>query len=231
MLLLKPDCQSLAHRESESFLGHCPPVQSPFLTAEFRFMMYCSRHCVRLALRAAVNTHRHSVQRTALYAQRTLKTSSVSAVDAIATPHLDGTPKEYSPKIQQLVNDIASLTLIEVSDLNELLKKTLNIQDVGMMSMGSMAAVPVAPPAEAEEEVAPAKKEKTHFTIKLTEFKAADKVKLIKEVKNCMEGINLVQAKKLVESLPQEIRTNISKDEAEKLKSALEAAGGTVVLE
>ncbi|XP_009298024.1 large ribosomal subunit protein bL12m isoform X1 [Danio rerio] len=199
-------------------------------------MMYCSRHCVRLALRAAVNTHRHSVQRTALYAQRTLKTSSVSAVDAIATPHLDGTPKEYSPKIQQLVNDIASLTLIEVSDLNELLKKTLNIQDVGMMSMGSMAAVPVAPPAElteglAEEEVAPAKKEKTHFTIKLTEFKAADKVKLIKEVKNCMEGINLVQAKKLVESLPQEIRTNISKDEAEKLKSALEAAGGTVVLE
>lgn len=148
MLLLKPDCQSVAHRESESFLGHCPPVQSPFLTAEFRVNMYCSRHCVRLALRAAVNTHRHSVQRTALYAQRTLKTSSVSAVDAIATPHLDGTPKEYSPKIQQLVNDIASLTLIEVSDLNELLKKTLNIQDVGMMSMGSMAAVPVAPPAE-----------------------------------------------------------------------------------
>lgn len=40
-----------------------------------------------------------------------------------------------------------------------------------------------------------------------------------------------LQAKKLVESLPQEIRTNVSKDEAEKLKSALEAAGGTVVLE
>lgn len=39
------------------------------------------------------------------------------------------------------------------------------------------------------------------------------------------------QAKKLVESLPQEIRANISKDEAEKLKAALEAAGGTVVLE
>lgn len=39
------------------------------------------------------------------------------------------------------------------------------------------------------------------------------------------------QAKKLVESLPQEIRANVSKDEAEKLKAALEAAGGTVVLE
>ncbi|XP_016150760.1 39S ribosomal protein L12, mitochondrial-like [Sinocyclocheilus grahami] len=173
--------------------------------------------------------HRHNLQRTALCALRTLKTSTVSPSDAIATPLLDGTPKQYSPKIQQLVNDIANLTLIEVSDLNELLKKTLNIQDVGMMPMGSIAA---APAAEAvEEESAPAQKEKTHFTIKLTEFKVADKVKLIKEVKNCMEGLNLVQAKKLVESLPQEIRANAFKDEAEKLKAALEAAGGTVVLE
>ncbi|RXN03922.1 39S ribosomal mitochondrial-like protein [Labeo rohita] len=195
-------------------------------------MMYCSRYCVRIALRAAANTHRQNVQTAALCALRTLKTSPVSPSDAIATPSLDGMPKQYSPKIQQLVNDIASLTLIEVSDLNELLKKTLNIQDIGMMSMGSMAAVAAAPAAEAvEEDAAPAKKEKTHFTIKLTEFKAADKVKLIKEVKNCMEGLNLVQAKKLVESLPQEIRANVFKDEAEKLKAALEAAGGTVVLE
>lgn len=117
-----------------------------------------------------------------------------------------------------------------MSDLNELLKKTLNIQDVGMMPMGAMAAAPAAAPA-AEEDAAPAKKEKTHFTVKLTELKAEDKVKLIKEVKNCMQGLNLVQAKKLVESLPQEIRANVSKEEAEKLKTALEAAGGTVVLE
>lgn len=41
----------------------------------------------------------------------------------------------------------------------------------------------------------------------------------------------LIQAKKLVEALPQEIRANVSKEEAEKLKAALEAAGGTVVLE
>ncbi|KAG1931349.1 39S ribosomal protein L12, mitochondrial [Pimephales promelas] len=191
--------------------------------------MYCSRHCVRIALRAAANTHRHKLQTSALCALRTLKTGPVSASGAITTPPLDGAPKQYSPKIQQLVSDIANLTLIEVSDLNELLKKTLNIQDVGMMAMGSVAATPSA--EAVEEDVAPAKKEKTHFTVKLTELKAADKVKLIKEVKNCMEGINLVQAKKLVESLPQEIRVNVFKDEAEKLKAALEAAGGTVVLE
>lgn len=44
-----------------------------------------------------------------------------------------------------------------------------------------------------EEEAAPIKKEKTHFTVKLTELKAAEKVKLIKEVKNSMQGLNLVQ--------------------------------------
>nr|XP_046272274.1 39S ribosomal protein L12, mitochondrial [Scatophagus argus] len=192
--------------------------------------MYCTRHCLRTALRAAVNTHRQQLQRQppALCSLRLLKTSPPCHSDAIASPPLDGAPKEYSPKIQQLVNDIASLTLLEVSDLNELLKKTLNIQDVGMMPMAA-AAVPVAQGTEEEE--LPVKKEKTHFTVKLTELKAAEKVKLIKEVKNCIQGLNLVQAKKLVESLPQEIRANVSKEEAEKLKAALEAAGGTVVLE
>ncbi|NXA42867.1 DIC protein, partial [Eudromia elegans] len=80
---------------------------------------------------------------------------------------------------------------------------------------------------EEEEEVVPAKEGKTLFTVRLTEFKAADKVKLIKEVKNFVPGVNLVQAKKLVESLPQEIKANASKEEAEKIKAALEAAGGT----
>lgn len=192
--------------------------------------MYCTRRCLRTALRYA---HRHHLQQQApaLCSLRPLKTSSTSHTDVIATPPLDGAPKQYSPKIQQLVNDIASLTLLEVSDLNELLKKTLNIQDVGMMPMGAMTASAAPVAQAAEEEEAPAKKEKTHFTVKLTELKAAEKVKLIKEVKNCIQGLNLVQAKKLVESLPQEIRANVSKDEAEKLKAALEAAGGTVVLE
>ncbi|XP_036943712.1 39S ribosomal protein L12, mitochondrial [Acanthopagrus latus] len=190
--------------------------------------MYCTRHCLRTALRAAANTHRQQLPRQApaLCALRLLKTSPATHSDAIATPPLDGAPKQYSPKIQQLVNDIASLTLLEVSDLNELLKKTLNIQDVGMMPVAA-----AAPAQAAEVEEAPVKKEQTHFIVKLTELKAAEKVKLIKEVKNCMQGLNLVQAKKLVESLPQEIRANVSKEEAEKLKAALEAAGGTVVLE
>ncbi|XP_034046952.1 39S ribosomal protein L12, mitochondrial-like [Thalassophryne amazonica] len=196
--------------------------------------MYCTRRCLLSALRAAAGSqHRQQLQwqNLALCALRLLKTTSATHSDALATPPLDDAPKQYSPKIQQLVNDIASLTLLEVSDLNELLKKTLNIKDVGMMPMGTMAASAVPANQADEEEEVPVKKEKTFFTVKLTAINVADKVKVIKEVKNCMQGLNLVQAKKLVESLPQEIRTNVAKEEAEKVKAALEAAGGTVELE
>ncbi|NXT67355.1 DIC protein, partial [Chaetops frenatus] len=141
---------------------------------------------------------------------------------------LDTAAKEYSPKVRQLVRDIAGLTLLEVADLNALLKETLKIPDMGVMPAAAAASLlPAQATPQEEEEVVLIKKEKTHFTVRLTELKATDKVKLIKEVKNFVPGVNLVQAKKLVESLPQEIKANASKEEAEKIKAALEAAGGT----
>ncbi|NXJ28355.1 DIC protein, partial [Dicrurus megarhynchus] len=147
--------------------------------------------------------------------------------EALAGAPLDTAAKEYSPKVRQLVRDIAGLTLLEVADLNALLKETLKIPDVGVMPAAAAASLLPAQAVPQEEEVVPLKKEKTHFTVRLTELKATDKVKLIKEVKNFVPGVNLVQAKKLVESLPQEIKANASKEEAEKIKAALEAAGGT----
>lgn len=65
---------------------------------------------------------RHQLSAPTLCALRALHCSPAHLSDAIATPPLDGAPKQYSPKIQQLVSDIAGLTLLEVSDLNELLK-------------------------------------------------------------------------------------------------------------
>nr|XP_012644899.1 39S ribosomal protein L12, mitochondrial [Microcebus murinus] len=163
---------------------------------------------------------------------RQMRSSSHRRGEALAGAPLDNAPKEYPPKIQQLVQDIASLTLLEISDLNELLKKTLKIQDVGLLPMGGVpGAVPAPAAPEAVEEDVPKQKERTHFTVRLTEANPVDKVKLIKEIKNHIQGINLVQAKKLVESLPQEIKANVAKAEAEKIKAALEAVGGTVVLE
>ncbi|NWT38038.1 DIC protein, partial [Chroicocephalus maculipennis] len=146
--------------------------------------------------------------------------------EALAGAPLDTAAKEYSPKVRQLVRDIAGLTLLEVADLNALLKETLKIPDVAVMPAAAASLQPSQAAPQEEEEV-PLKKEKTHFTVRLTELKPADKVKLIKEVKNFVPGVNLVQAKKLVESLPQEIKANASKEEAEKIKAALEAAGGT----
>ncbi|XP_058531674.1 large ribosomal subunit protein bL12m [Ochotona princeps] len=163
-------------------------------------------------------------------AARLLCCSSRRRGEALAGAPLDNAPKEYPAKVQQLVRDIAGLTLLELSDLNELLKKTLKIQDVGAVLPGA-APVAAAPATEEAEEELPKQKERTHFTVRLTEAKPVDKVKLIKEIKNYIQGINLVQAKKLVESLPQEIKANVVKAEAEKIKAALEAVGGTVVLE
>ncbi|XP_077107443.1 large ribosomal subunit protein bL12m [Ranitomeya variabilis] len=193
--------------------------------------MFPAARCCCWRLRSAASS---SLCRLELSARRYLQTSSALHNEPLPSPALDNAPKVYPPKIQQLVDQIASLTLLEVCDLNELLKKTLKIQDVGMMPMGTMmpGAVGASAPAQAtDEEEAPVKKEKTHFTVKLVEVNATDKVKLIKEVKNCVQGVNLVQAKKMVESLPQEIKVNVAKEEAEKMKSALEAAGGKVVLE
>lgn len=71
---------------------------------------------------------------------------------------------------------------------------------------------------------------KTSFTVKLTKFDDTKKVALIKEVKQHLENMNLVQAKQYVEKLPQIVKADLSKEDADKLKAALEAAGGTVEL-
>ena len=141
----------------------------------------------------------------------------------ISPPPLDGT-KVYEPKIVGLVDSISNLTLREVADLNELLKSSLNIQDIAVASP-IVASAPAQAPVEAEEEKAP---EKDEFAIKLIGFNAADKIKLIKALKLLKSNLNLVQAKKLVESAPQVIIEDASKEESENIKKTLEEAGGKV---
>merc|ERR1712098_483462 len=93
--------------------------------------------------------------------------------DVIPPPPANIESKTYSPKIEKLVTDISKLTLLEVADLNELLKKTLNIQDAPMMAMGAMPAA--APKADEEDEEAAPKREKVSFTVKLIKFDAGKK--------------------------------------------------------
>ncbi|CAD5126108.1 DgyrCDS14280 [Dimorphilus gyrociliatus] len=145
----------------------------------------------------------------------------------LSAPHIDGTEKKFPEKIHNIVNEISNLTLIEVADLNELLKKTLNIPDTPAFAVGAM-------PAQATKEVEEEQEEKvvkTIFSVKLEKYDETKKVPLIKEIKSQVAGMNLVQSKKFVESLPQTVKADIPKEEAEALKAALEKVGGTVTID
>lgn len=108
----------------------------------------------------------------------------------------------------------------------------MNITEVAMPAAaaapaaGGAAAGGAAAEAPAEEKP----KEKTIFTLKLEKFDAAAKAKVIREVKAIMPNMNLVEAKKFVESVPQTLKENVPKEEAEKLQKTLEALGATVSL-
>merc|ERR1711913_181680 len=97
-----------------------------------------------------------------------------------------------------------------------------------VMMAGTAAA---APAAKVEEEEAAPVVVQTSFTVKLHKFDPAKKVPIIKEIKNLVEGRNLVQAKKFVEGAPAVVKADIAKDEAEKIKEALIAVGGEVTIE
>jgi len=153
------------------------------------------------------------------------------AGEPIRQPAALGQEKFYSVKISDLVDRIAALTLIEVNDLNELLKKRLNLPDMPAMMMGgAMPMMGGAGAQPAEEEAAPVVK-KTSFSVKLIKFDDSKKIDLIKQVKLLGPGLNLVQAKKFDESAPHVIKTDIGEDEAKKLKDSLAAVGGECEIE
>lgn len=112
----------------------------------------------------------------------------------------------------------------------------MNIQEIALLAAGASTAASstglttLAAEAEVVEEVKP--KAKTTFTVKLKGLKdPIAKAKVIKEVKTINSSMNLVEAKKFVESAPQTLKEDITKDEAEKLQKAIEAAGGVVELD
>ena len=103
--------------------------------------------------------------------------------EAMPLPSDDvGQAKVYPPKITAIVDQIAQLNLIEVADLNELLKKRLNISDAPVMMTGAVAAPSAQQKEEEAAEEAP-QAVQTSFTLKLDGFAADKKVALIKEIK------------------------------------------------
>ena len=120
--------------------------------------------------------------------------------------------------LQQLVDELSKLTVLEAAELSKLLEE----------KWGVSAAAPVAMAAAPGAAAAPAAVEKTEFTVVLAA--AGDKkINVIKEVR-AITGLGLKEAKDLVEAAPKEVKADVSKDEAEKLKKQLEDAGAKVEL-
>ena len=120
---------------------------------------------------------------------------------------------------QEIVESLKKKTLLEISELVELIEKTFGVTAAPMAMAAVGAASATGAPAEAVEE-------KTEFTVILKSF-GANKVSVIKEIR-VITNLGLKEAKELVEAAPKEVAKDISKAEAEEIKKELETAGATV---
>jgi large subunit ribosomal protein L7/L12 len=119
--------------------------------------------------------------------------------------------------ITKLVDDLSALTVLEAAELAKALEEKWGVS--------AAAAVAVAgPPAAA----GPAEEEQTEFDVILT-GDGGKKINVIKEVR-AITSLGLGEAKALVEGAPKPLKEGVSKDEAQKIKAQIEAAGGTVEL-
>ncbi|QDU58170.1 50S ribosomal protein L7/L12 [Aeoliella mucimassa] len=125
---------------------------------------------------------------------------------------------EYSETTKDLGEKIIGLTLKEAKELSDYLKDVHGIEPASGGGAVMMAAPAEGGPAAAEE--------KTEFDVVLEGF-GDKKIGVIKEVRTAT-GLGLKEAKEMVEGCPSKVKEGISKEDAEKLKEALEAAGATV---
>lgn len=122
-------------------------------------------------------------------------------------------------KMKEFVDWIETISVLELSQLVKALEARLGV---------SAAAPVAAAAAPAAGGGAAAAEEKTEFTVELTEA-GAQKIAVIKEVR-AITGLGLKEAKDLVEGAPKPVKENVAKDEAEKIKKQLEAAGAKVTI-
>jgi len=119
---------------------------------------------------------------------------------------------------EQILEAIAGMTVLEVADLVKAMEEKFGV------TAAAPVAIAAAPAAGAG---APAAEEKTEFTIVLKSFDETKKIPVIKEVRT-ITGLGLKEAKDLVEAGGKTVKENVSKEDAQKIKTQLEAAGAVV---
>ena len=125
-----------------------------------------------------------------------------------------------SEKIDQIVAELKTLTLLEASELVTAIEETFGV-DASAASGGTMVMASTGPIEEVEE--------KTEFDISLDEVPADKKIAVLKVVRS-ITGLGLKEAKELVEAAPKVIQESIAKDAAEDAKKQMEEAGAKVSL-
>lgn len=118
---------------------------------------------------------------------------------------------------QEIIDAVSKMTVLEVADLVKAFEEKFGVSAAAPVAF---AGVPGAAAAAVEE--------KTEFTVELKDG-GANKINVIKEVR-AITGLGLKEAKDLVEGAPKVVKEGIAKDEAEKIKKQLEAAGAKVDL-
>ncbi len=122
--------------------------------------------------------------------------------------------------LEKIVDELSSLTVLEAAELAKLLEEKWGVSAAAAVAIA--AAAPGAVPAAPVEE-------KTEFNVILAEI-GAKKIEVIKEVR-AITGLGLKEAKDLVEGAPKPVKEGVGKEEAEKIKAALEKAGAKVELQ
>ncbi|RWR79340.1 50S ribosomal protein L7/L12-like protein [Cinnamomum micranthum f. kanehirae] len=136
--------------------------------------------------------------------------------------------------VSAIVDEISGLTLLEVSDLTELLRQRFDVGEMPIMAvmMPGMSAGGLGRGAAGKGGAAKAeeKAEKTAFDLKLESFDAASKIKIIKEVRTFTD-LGLKEAKELVEKAPALLKKGVTKEEAQKIVEKMKEVGAKVVME
>lgn len=120
-------------------------------------------------------------------------------------------------KLEKIVDELSALTVMEAAELSKLLEEKWGVSAAAPVAAAAVSAVA----AEAVEE-------KTEFTV-ILDSAGDKKIEVIKVVR-AITGLGLKEAKDLVEGAPKDVKVDVSKDEANKIKAELEAVGAKVTL-
>ena len=122
-------------------------------------------------------------------------------------------------KLEKLVDELSTLTVLEASELSKLLEEKWGVSAAAPVAVAAAGGAAAAPAEAAEEQ--------TEFTVILTAG-GDKKINVIKEVRSVRQDLGLKEAKDLVEAAPANVKENVSKQEAEEIKKKLEEAGASV---